>query len=187
LSSNPRPEHARLTSLPKGARIVNQTRHAFATRLAHDAEARAHARGYDEGVQEALRGAAGALERASVALDEARARARDELAHDAVQLGVEIARELLRHEIDQGHYDLERIVRETLHTSGVGRAACVVHLNPLDATRLASATFRTGTQIEADPEVARGDVQVTTSRGLLVRDVEQALEAISERLRQDIA
>ena len=81
---------------------------------------------------------------------------------------------------------MERIVRETLQAAGVGRGTCVVHLNPSDAARLADVVFRAGTTLESDPEVAPGDVHVTTPRGLLVRDVEAAVASIGERLRGDL-
>jgi len=47
--------------------------------------------------------------------------------------------------------------------------------------------FRVGTRLEPDPEVPPGDVHVTTQRGLLVRDVEQALASIAERIEGDQA
>jgi flagellar biosynthesis/type III secretory pathway protein FliH len=112
-----------------------------------------------------------------------REKAAADLAHTSVLLATKIARELLRAEIDVGHYDLERVVRDALAVSGVGRGACVVHLNPIDAERLKHVPFRAGLTIEADHEVARGDVHLTTPVGVLVRDIDDALEAIGEKIR----
>jgi flagellar biosynthesis/type III secretory pathway protein FliH len=108
------------------------------------------------------------------------------LAQDAADLSVEIARELVRCETKAQRHDIELIVRETLAASAVGRGACVVHLHPRDAERLERVHFRARTQIEADPAVAEGDVHVTTPQGLLVRDIEHALDTISERIRQEL-
>ena len=113
--------------------------------------------------------------------------ARLSLARTAAELALEIARTLLRTELARGSYDLERIVRETLSEASVGRSACVVHLHPADHARLADVRFRSGTRLEPDEGVARGDVHVETSLGLLVRDLDGALESIGKRLQEDLA
>lgn len=109
------------------------------------------------------------------------------LARTAAELALEIARTLLRTEIARGSYDLERIVRETLGEASVGRSACVVHLHPADHARLANVRFRSGTRLEPDEGVSRGDVHVETPLGVLVRDLDGVLEAIGKRLREDLA
>lgn len=172
---------------PASVRAIEGTRTSLLARRAREAEENAFARGRAAGEQAALAGAAGALQRASHALEAASQQGAADVARDAARLGIEIARTLLRCEIDAGRYDVERIVRETLQASGAGRGACVVHLNPLDVTRLEGVVFRVGTRLEADPEVPPGDVHVTTQRGLLVRDVEQALASIAERIEGDLA
>lgn len=142
-------------------------------------ERRAFERGLAQGRAEALRNAAGALQRAADELEAEHSRA----AQLAVELALEIARVLLRREVRAKNYDLEAIVRETLAVSGVDRGRCVVHLNPEDAAALESVAFRAGTTLEPDVAVARGNVQVSTPRGLLVREFEQALDAIGSELR----
>lgn len=127
-----------------------------------------------------------ALDRAADALDKAREAATQTLSSQAVHLAVEIARTLVRAEIDAGRLNLEVIVREALHASGVGRGACEVHLNPLDAAQLANVKFRAGTLIQSDETVRRGDVQVSTPHGLLVREIPEALRSIHERLLAEI-
>lgn len=171
---------------PVQVRVCDETREQFLARRARELQEIYLARGRAEGERQALSNAAGALRRAGEALENAARLTSENVARDAVQLGVEIARTLLRHEIDAGHYDIERIVRETLQASNAGRGACVVHLNPADLARLEGVPFRAGTTLEADPEVAPADVHVTTQRGLLVRDVEQAVNAILERLEGDV-
>ena len=41
-------------------------------------------------------------------------------------------------------------------------------------------------KLEPDTDVARGDVHVTTPRGLLVRELDEALEAIHENLLGEV-
>lgn len=166
------PERVRMHAPPTAARVV-------LGELGDWRERRAHARGFAEGRAQALDQAAGALETAAAELEAEHARA----AKLAVEMALEISRVLLRREAQAGNYDLETIVRETLAVSGVDRGRCVVHLNPEDAKTLEHVTFRAGTVIEPDVAVARGNVQVSTPRGLLVREFEQALDAIGGELR----
>lgn len=170
---------------PASVRIFEGDRAQLVERRRQDELDQAFARGRAEGERSALVGAASALTLAADKVARAAELQGNELARDATRLAVEIARTLLRREIDAGRYDIERIVRETLAASGVGRGVCVVHLNPVDAKRLTEITFRAGTTIESDPEVPPGDVHITTHRGLLVRDVDQALASIAERLEGD--
>lgn len=143
-------------------------------------------RGVQEGRRKAADDAAGALNRAAEKLEEACARLVPGLASSAVDLAVEIARSIVRAEVVQNHHDIEKIVRETLAASGVGRGACVVHVNPSDAERLKPIAFRSGTKIEADPEVPAGDVHVTTPHGVLVRDQDEVLAAIRTRIHGEM-
>jgi len=136
--------------------------------------------------EDAVRAAiAGAVDAAVERLDAAREEALAHLNHTAVALAVEIARRLLRVELPAGRYDLEGIVREALSFSGTGRGRCVVHLHPVDAGALQGVPFRAGTVIESDPSVPRGSVHVTTPHGLLVRDLDEALRSIGERLLEN--
>jgi flagellar biosynthesis/type III secretory pathway protein FliH len=172
---------------PAVVRVFEGSRNELVERRRRDVLAREFARGRAEGERAALSGAAAALNRAAEAIEQAAAAQTADVARDTTRLVTAIARTLLRREIDAGRYDIERIVRETLQASGAGRGTCVVHLNPADLARLDGAHFRAGTTLEADPEVPAGDVHVTTHRGLLVRDVEQALASITERLEGDVA
>jgi flagellar biosynthesis/type III secretory pathway protein FliH len=114
------------------------------------------------------------------------AEAVEKLAYTSVELALEITRCLLRAEIPAGRYDLEAIVRESLSLSGAERGRCVVHLNPVDAEAIADVPLRSGTELEPDPNVPRGSVHVTTPQGLLVRDLEEAVKSIGERILGDL-
>jgi hypothetical protein len=144
LSPEPRADAARveLARRARGAGVRESDLEAVRVEIEAERLAAARAEGVAEGERRALEAAAGALARAAAAVD-ARAEAESaRLAESAVALAVEIARFLLKSEIDAGHYDLERIVRETLSYSGVGRGRCVVHRTrstPSARSRSASA------------------------------------------------
>lgn len=176
-----------LTARPRTVTVFEGTREELVAGRRAAALQREYARGQADGERTATARAAGALTKAAERLAQSAELQAAEIARDSVRLAVEIARTLLRHEIDAGRYDIERIVRETLQASGVGRGVCVLHLNPADVSRLEGTVFRTGTTLESDPEVPAGDVHVTTQRGLLVRDLEQALGSIAERLEGEVA
>ncbi len=140
----------------------------------------------DAAYEEATANAAKALSMAVDRLDEARERAEEALSADAVSLGVEIARQILKIEIDASNYGLEKIVRATLAASEVKRGHCIVHVHPKDAVMLESVVFRDETVVSADGDIPRGTVQVETPRGLLVREPNAALEEIREQLLEDL-
>ena len=145
------------------------------------------ARARAEGERAGREAAGASLDAAVLRLNAIEEEVRGSLARTAAELALEIARTLLRTELARGSYDLERIVRETLGEASVGRSACIVHLHPADHARLADVRFRSGTRLEPDEGVARGDVHVETSLGLMVRDLDGALESIGKRLREDLS
>lgn len=176
-----------LNAAPRALRVCAGDEAALRARWKEEARAAAFEEGRAAGRAEQQAELGTALERLFGELEELHEAALARLASDAAGLAVEIARELVRGEIRAQRHDIERIVRETLAASGTGRGACVVHLNPRDAQRLERVHFRARTQIESDPAVPEGDVHVTTPQGLLVRDLEHALDALCERLRQELA
>lgn len=147
---------------------------------------RARAEGRAQGERAALEGPAKRLDEAVERLEAALVELRAEAERNAVELALGIARQLVRAELSEGTHDVERIVRDTLAQSGVGRGACVVHLHPADFERLRNVVFRAGTKLEADEDVPRGSVHVTTPKGLLVHEVDACLDAITERLRGEL-
>lgn len=176
------PERVTTHREPNGARITSGGLDAAREHLCARREREAFERGRADMRQSIGSGFDAAVER----LDAAREEALQHLNHTAVELAVDIARQLLRVELPAGHYDLVQIVRETLAFSGDSRGPCTVHLNPTDAAALADIPFRSGTQIESDPAVPRASVHVTTPHGLLVRDLDEALRSIGERLLGDL-
>lgn len=158
--------------LASGAAAVDETRLA-----------RARAEGERKGLAEA----GAALDAVVTRLVASEEEARTALATGAVELALEIARTLLCGEIQRDRHDVERIVRNVLAEAATGRAPCVVHVHPSDHARLAQTKFRSGTRIEPDAGVSKGDVHVETSLGVLVRELDDALQAIGRRLKEDLA
>ena len=146
----------------------------------------AHERGFEAGLAAGAESGANALGQALIRLEAASERAQEALPSLVVELAVEVAGTLLQLRVDAGEYDLERIVRGALADSGVGRGNCVVHLHPDDHARLKDTLFRAGTTLELDPNMVRGDVHLSTPRGLLVRDLDSALETIREQLLEEL-
>lgn len=144
--------------------------------------ARTFEAGRAQGREESLQGPAGALTRAAEALTRARGEAEDNLARIAVELALEIAESLVHRSLAAGDADLESIVRETLRLSEVDREGCTLHLNPDDLDQLPTSKLPANLSVEADASLGRGDLQLATPHGLLVRDVEASLADIRERL-----
>ncbi|MSR63034.1 MAG: hypothetical protein EXS08_11380 [Planctomycetes bacterium] len=172
-------ERVELTAPARAVRLLAHGAEAVRALELEQAFATGHAAGRDE--------AGAVLDVAVARLATLEEESRGALARAAVELGLAIAKKLLRREIAQGHYDIERIVRETLHEAAIGRSPCVVHLHPADHATLAAIRFRSGTKIALDEGVPRADVHVETALGLLVRDVDGALEAIERRLAEELA
>lgn len=161
-----------------------------ATVLAERTERRidaAREAGFAAGQQQALTRFGPMFDQAVERLDAFRESSTDEMARDAVDLAVEIARQLVQCQVNAADYDLERMVRGALDAADVGRAECCVHVAPADFEKLEDVVFRTGTKIEVDSEMSPGDVHVVTSRGLLVRELEPTLDAIREQLLEDLS
>lgn len=172
----------RLHAPPVDARVVDAPSQEALDHCVDRVWHAAHGRGGTDTVQSRRDSAVEALNGAHEALETARAELLPEVTRDTVWLATEIARHVLRTEMAEGRYDLEAVVREVLEASGAGRAPCTVHLHPDDAAALESARFRAGTTLEEDVEVQRGDIHVSTPRGLMVRDLDDAIEAIREAI-----
>lgn len=175
----------RLHAAPIGVRKCEMALDELSTALVRQHVSASHDRGFAEGRLAAAREASALLDRAIERLEATRASLEEEATIWAVHFAVEIARHLVRREVEAGRHDIERIVRETLAQSGVGREPCVVHLSPEDVTALHGVPFRNGTVIEVDPMVARGEVHVTTAQGLFVREIDAILAALLERLTRE--
>ena len=147
---------------------------------------RALAEGIVQGMAIAREREAKALAEATQRLEERREELAGELAHSALELAVAIARQLVLAEVNRGGHDIEKIVREALAAASAGRSRCVIHVHPDDFEALRDARFRSGTSVQADIGVARGDVHVEAPMGLMVREIDEAIDAISQRLREEL-
>lgn len=162
---------------PTGVRIAETTLGALADARRHEHEERLRA----EGFQLATQSAVGLLERALEELAVERQGMLTNIAEHAAQLAVEIAQELLRKELKEANYDITAIVRSVLEETSVS-GPNTLRVNPEDAAALESVSFRTGTVIESDPAIRRGDVHLETAQGVLVRDIDACLATIRENL-----
>jgi flagellar biosynthesis/type III secretory pathway protein FliH len=176
----------RLHARPAVARVSSRSLDEISAQVAEGQVEAAYQRGLADGEAVMRATASGALEAAAERIDAARESAHEEIGAFAVKLGIAIAEQLLHAEIEAGRYDLEKIVRSTLAASEVGRGACVVHLAPEDVKRLKGVQLRSLTVLEDDPNMKPGDVHVTTPQGLLVRDLDSALDSIAERILGDM-
>lgn len=124
----------------------------------------------------------GSLSDRAQELEAAHQKLEAELPTFAVELAVGIARELLRIDIGSRNYDVEATVRHALSVASAGRSSCTIHLHPDDLQNCDPSRFRSNTKFEADPDIGRGDVHVTTPQGLLVHDIDAALTRVREEL-----
>lgn len=172
------PEKLLLPKKPRGARLFAGDLSAYIQREVDAA--------FERGRDEALGGTCNLMAQAARRIDHAREEALLEIPAFTVRFIEEVARQLLHIELGEQRHDIEKMVRETLAQSGVGRGECTVHVNPRDMERLTPSSFRRGTEIQADPEVQPGCVQITTPQGLLVRDVDLCIKHASERIHEHL-
>ncbi len=159
---------------PSEARVLDGdlSSYALARREARESQLR------KEGFDSAAQTAAHALELAGDKL----IGCRDDLEASAVMLAMDIAQELLRVELGKGNYDITKIVREVLASHSGSTGSTILHVNPEDAASLADVPFRSGTQIQADPSIRRGDVRLQTDQGMMVREMDECLKSIRNKL-----
>ena len=144
---------------------------------------KAHAEGYAA----ALEGAAAALEAATDSLKASREECLAEVTGVAVELGLGIARRLVRTELAAERHDIEAIVRDVLTATKDGRTTTKIYVAPEDATRLSEVTFRAATEVVSDEGVSIGSVRVETPQGVLVRDIDGSMRSITDRLSKEVA
>jgi flagellar biosynthesis/type III secretory pathway protein FliH len=143
--------------------------------------------GQAEGHADALTQAAAALAQAVEALEMERESCAAELARASVELGIGIARRLVRTELAADQHDIEAIVREVLAATSEGRTSTRIHVSPADATRLADVPFRAATEVIADESVSTGSVRLATPQGVLVRDIDECMNTIAQRLTAEVS
>jgi flagellar biosynthesis/type III secretory pathway protein FliH len=140
-----------------------------------------------EGHAEALQGLGLSLTDAVEALEAQRESCVADVASAAVELGIGIARSLVRSELANESHDIEAIVREVLTATTDGRTTTVIRVSESDAARLKEVSFRAATEVIADESVSTGSARVETPQGVLVRDIDESLRAISARLTAQVA
>jgi flagellar biosynthesis/type III secretory pathway protein FliH len=177
----------KLAQQPTRVRAVEGSLEEFGVLLESNRETALKEAAYAKGLFDAGQFSAKALDQATAALEEMRAEMSERLAETAALLSVEVLQELLRVELVAKNYDITAIVRTTIAEAGHAPGAMALHVHPDDAIQLESVPFRTGTTIEADPTVRRGDVQLHTSGGLLVRDMDACAAAIRERILAEVS
>ena len=154
----------------------------------HDAELEAaRLEGHADGHSSALSGAAASLEAAASALDASREECIQEVTSLAVELGLGIARRLVRAELAAERHDIEAIVRDVLASTSSGRTTTKIYVSPEDAARLSEVTFRAATEVVSDESVSTGSVRVETPQGVLVRDIDECMQSITARLTKEVS
>jgi len=148
-----------------------------------DARLEAHA----DGRASALSDAAASLEAAADALEASREECLQEVTSLAVELGVGIARRLVRAELAAERHDIEAIVRDVLASTSSGRTTTKIYVSPEDAARLSEVTFRAATEVVSDESVSTGSVRVETPQGVLVRDIDECMQSVAARLSKEVS
>lgn len=139
-----------------------------------------------EGHAEALAELGSTLSSAIEALELDRKSCLSDLTSASVELGLGIARSLVRSELSSEHHDIEAIVRDVLTATPDARTTTTIRVSERDAERLKSISFRAATVVVADESVSTGSVRVETRQGVLVRDIDESLRAISARLKGQV-
>ena len=140
-----------------------------------------------EGHQEAIEGLGRSLLSAIESLEEQKQSCIADVATSAVELGLGIARSLVRSELANDRHDIEAIVRDILKATTDGRTTTVIRVSESDAARLQEANFRAATEVIADQSISTGSARVETPQGVLVRDIDESLRAISARLTEQVS
>lgn len=106
------------------------------------------------------------------------------IAESATKIALQIAQVVLRTELDEGRYELERVVRECLAKGTKGRGECQVFVCQPDFDRLQTMRLRSKTELLVDPSLKPGEVRVESPQGLVVRDPDAVLDRITEALQE---
>jgi flagellar biosynthesis/type III secretory pathway protein FliH len=105
------------------------------------------------------------------------------------RLSVEIARKILLHKIQQGDYEIESIVKESLKNAPT-RQDVVVHLNPADLPRIQKLQqdnddgALAGLRFVADSNIGRAECLLETPKGIIESMINEHLEQIARALEK---
>jgi flagellar biosynthesis/type III secretory pathway protein FliH len=106
---------------------------------------------------------------------------------DIARLSVEIARKVLSQKISSGDYKIETIIKEAMHETP-DEQALEIHLNPADLEQCKNTLktefncSSTGIEFVANPNLARAECLVKSSKGSVESLIDVHLEKISEAL-----
>lgn len=105
------------------------------------------------------------------------------------KLSVEIAKKILVQKVQEGDYEIESIVKESLNNAPT-RQDVVVHLNPEDLPRIqqlqadGADTALTGLKFVADANIGRAECTLETSKGIIESLIDAHLEQIAKALQK---
>lgn len=108
---------------------------------------------------------------------------------DIAGLSLEIARKILVQKVEDGDYEIEAIVKETL-THAPGHQDVVVHLNPQDLAQCQKAQQDEpagafcGIKFVSDPNIGRAECLLESPKGIIESAIEQHLERIGKALKK---
>jgi flagellar biosynthesis/type III secretory pathway protein FliH len=105
------------------------------------------------------------------------------------RLSVEIAGKILLHKIQQGDYEIESIIKESLKNAPT-RHDVVVHLNPQDLPRIQKLQQENadgalaGLKFVADSNIGRAECLLETPKGIIESMINEHLEQIAKALEK---
>ncbi|MHC4912182.1 MAG: FliH/SctL family protein [Planctomycetota bacterium] len=105
------------------------------------------------------------------------------------KLSVEIARKILVQKVQEGDYEIESIVKESLNNAPAHNDI-VVHLNPGDLTQCQklqqdnAAGALAGLKFVADPNIGRAECMLETPKGIIESLIDDHLEQIAKALQK---
>jgi flagellar biosynthesis/type III secretory pathway protein FliH len=105
------------------------------------------------------------------------------------KLSVEIARKILVQKVQEGDYEIESIVKESLKNAPAHNDV-VVHLNPQDLTQCQklqqdnSGGALAGLKFIADPNIGRAECMLETPKGIIESRIDDHLEQIAKALQK---
>jgi len=108
---------------------------------------------------------------------------------EIAKLSVEIARKILMQKIQDGDYEIESIVKETLKNAPT-RQDLVVHLNPEDLADYQKAQqddnggTLAGVKLVADANIGRAECVLESPKGIIKSLIDEHLEQIGKALKK---
>lgn len=105
------------------------------------------------------------------------------------KLSVEIAKKILVQKVQQGDYEIESIVKESLNNAPT-RQDVVVHLNPEDLPRIQKLQVDSadgalaGLKFVADSNIGQAECVLETPKGIIESRIDDHLEQIAKALQK---